>query len=86
MLIELDSRNWGEPLHEDNDILGVFSLHNYDHMTPARAGVMWLGFLGSLGALSYAVYMTYPDRPAVPKEYEGGLDAELGGIGAVRVR
>ena len=46
---------------------------------------MWLGFLGCLGALSTAVYMTYPDTPAFPKEYEGGLDSELGGMGAVRV-
>jgi NADH dehydrogenase (ubiquinone) 1 beta subcomplex subunit 8 len=54
-------------------------------MTPATAGVMWLGFLGCVGALSLGVYLTYPDRPAVPKEYEGGLDRELGGMGAVRV-
>ena len=54
-------------------------------MTPGRAGVMWLGFISCIGLLSYAVYSTYPDRPAFPKEYEGGLDKELGGMGAVRV-
>lgn len=54
-------------------------------MTPGRGAVMWLGFLGCIGALSFAVYSTYPDRPAFPKEYEGGLDRELGGMGAVRV-
>jgi hypothetical protein len=54
-------------------------------MSPARAGIMWLGFLGCIGALSYAVYATMPDYPVFPKEYEGGLDRELGGMGAVRV-
>jgi NADH dehydrogenase (ubiquinone) 1 beta subcomplex subunit 8 len=71
-------------VHEDNDILGMFSLYDYNHLSTARIGVMWLGFLSCIGALSYAVYMVYPDRPAVPKEYEGGLDRELGGMGAVR--
>ena len=80
-----ERRNWGEPVHEDNDILGLFSLHDYTHMSPGRAAIMWLGFFGCIGTLSYAVYATYPDRPAFPKEYEDGLDKELGGLGAVRV-
>ena len=37
----------------------------------------------------YGLYVAssfvYPDRPSVPKEYEGGLDKELGGEGAVLV-
>jgi NADH dehydrogenase (ubiquinone) 1 beta subcomplex subunit 8 len=79
-----ERRNWGEPVHEDNDILGIFSLYDYTHMSPGMAGIMWLGFIGCVGTLSYAVYTVYPDRPAFPKEYEGGLDRELGGMGAVR--
>lgn len=73
-------------MHEDNDILGVFSLEDYRHMTPARGFVMWMGFLATVGGLSYACAVTYPDRPSAPKEYENGLDRELGGAGAVRVR
>ncbi|KAK0841969.1 hypothetical protein LTR03_009601 [Friedmanniomyces endolithicus] len=30
-----ERRNYGEPLHEDNDILGIFSPHEYTHVTPA---------------------------------------------------
>lgn len=46
---------------------------------------MWAFFLSCVGGLSYAVYATLPDRPSAPKEYEGGLEAELGGSGALRV-
>ena len=54
-------------------------------MSGSRGALMWCGFLGILGSLIFAVKMTYPDRPSAPKEYEGGLEAELGGPGAVRV-
>lgn len=46
---------------------------------------MWAFFLSCVGGLGFAVYSTYPDRPSAPKEYEGGLEAELGGPGALRV-
>jgi hypothetical protein len=29
--------------------------------------------------------MTYPDKPSAPREFEGGLENELGGPNAVRV-
>lgn len=35
--------------------------------------------------LSGVVYQFYPDQPAVPKQYEDGLETELGGPGALRV-
>lgn len=31
------------------------------------------------------IYLYYPDRPTVDKGYEGGLDRELGGRGALIV-
>jgi len=79
-----DRRNFGEPVHEDNDILGVFSLEEYTHMSPARGLVLWAGFISCVLGLSYAVSLYYPDRPSAPKEYADGLDKELGGKGAVR--
>lgn len=38
-------------------------------------------FLG----LSGLVYLKYPDQPTYPREFEAGLERELGGPGAVRV-
>ncbi len=31
------------------------------------------------------VSMTYPDKPSAPREFEGGLEKELGGPNALRV-
>ena len=46
---------------------------------------MWGGFISCVLAVYYGVYATLPDRPSAPKEYVDGLEAELGGPGAVRV-
>lgn len=54
-------------------------------MTPAKGALMWAGFISIVLGLSYAVKATYPDRPSAPKEYVDGLEAELGGPGALRV-
>ena len=81
-----ERRNFGEPLHEDNDILGRFALEDYTHMTPSKALVMWGGFIGIVMALYFGTSLVMPDRPSAPREYEGGLDRELGGKGALRAR
>lgn len=44
-------------------------------------GTFVAAFLGVTGL----VYLNYPDKPAFPREFEGGLERELGGPGAVRV-
>ena len=72
-------------MHEDNDILGVFSLHDYEHMTSAQGAAMWALFIAGLFGVYTAVSYTYPGKPSAPKEYESGLFEELGGAGAVRV-
>lgn len=79
-----ERRNFGEPVHEDEDILGIFSLEEYTVMSGRQGTIMWAFFLSCVGALSFAVYATYPDKPSAPKTYEGGLEAELGGSGALR--
>ncbi|KAI9848317.1 MAG: hypothetical protein M1837_000581 [Sclerophora amabilis] len=81
-----ERRNYGEPLHEDNDVLGVFSLHEYTHTTPGK-GLLQLGaFVACVLGLCGVVKMTYPDRPSAPREFPGGLERELGGPRAVRAR
>ncbi|EXJ64599.1 NADH dehydrogenase (ubiquinone) 1 beta subcomplex 8 [Cladophialophora yegresii CBS 114405] len=81
-----EMRNFGEPVHEDNDVLGVFSLHDYTFMSTARGLLLWAGFISAVLGIYYGVSATYPGKPSAPKEYEGGLFEELGGPGAVRAR
>ncbi|ETI28548.1 hypothetical protein G647_00998 [Cladophialophora carrionii CBS 160.54] len=80
-----EMRNFGEPVHEDNDVLGVFSLHDYTFMSTSRGLLLWAGFISAVLGVYYGVSATYPGKPSAPKEYEGGLFEELGGPGAVRV-
>jgi hypothetical protein len=63
----------------------MFSPEEYTHATPGKA-VFQIGlFVAAVFTLCGAVYLTYPDKPSAPKEYEGGLERELGGPKAVRV-
>lgn len=81
-----ERRNFGEPVHEDNDILGIFSPYEYTHFT-AQQGFFLMGcFIATTLGLCGVVSMYYPDRPSVPRTFPGGLDRELGGEGAVWVR
>ena len=79
-----ERRNFGEPVHEDNDILGIFSTEDYTHFTSRRAFFLLGCFAAAVASLTGAVYLTYPDRPAVPRTFEGGLEEELGGPKALR--
>jgi NADH dehydrogenase (ubiquinone) 1 beta subcomplex subunit 8 len=81
-----ERRNYGEPCHEDHDILGVLSLHDYDHFTPGWGGVLFGTFVVAVLGLCGAVSMVYPDKKSAPKTYPDGLEVELGGKGALLVR
>ncbi|KAL3445932.1 hypothetical protein BJX65DRAFT_280149 [Aspergillus insuetus] len=81
-----ERRNFGEPVHEENEILGVFSPEQYTHV-PARKGLLQLGafvvtFLGFCGVVSFF----YPDKPSVPRTFPDGLNKELGGSNALLTR
>lgn len=79
-----ERRNFGEPVHEDHDILGIFSTYEYTWITPGK-GLFQIGvFVAVFLSVCYAVKLTYPDRVSYPREFEGGLERELGGRGAVR--
>ena len=80
-----ERRNYGEPVHEDNDILGMFSPEEYTHMTPGWGVVCWGFAVATFLGLLAVVRVNYPDRPAVKRGFEGGLDRELGGEGTVIV-
>ncbi|KIW90295.1 uncharacterized protein Z519_08939 [Cladophialophora bantiana CBS 173.52] len=79
-----ERRNFGEPVHEDNDVLGIFALEDYTFMSTARGLLLWAGFIACVLGVYYGVSYTYPGKPSAPRELEGGLFEELGGPGAVR--
>jgi hypothetical protein len=63
----------------------MFSTEDYT-WTSAEWGWVLMGtFVATFLGLCGVVYLTYPDRPAVPRTFPGGLEEELGGRGAVRV-
>lgn len=80
-----EKRNFGEPVHEDNEILGVFSPEQYTHVSPSKGffhlGCFVVAFLGLVGVVS----LNYPDKPSAPKTYVDGLEKELGGPNALPV-
>ncbi|KAJ2904810.1 nadh:ubiquinone oxidoreductase subunit [Zalerion maritima] len=81
-----ERRNFGEPVHEENDIIGILSPHLYTWTTTGK-GLLQIGtFIATFLGLCGCVYYTYPDRVSYPKEYENGLQRELGGPGAMRAR
>ncbi|KAI4726291.1 hypothetical protein E4T49_05914 [Aureobasidium sp. EXF-10728] len=81
-----ERRNFGEPVHEDNDTLGLFSTEPYTHFKPGHGAVLLGTFIASVFVLMGVVRQYYPDKPAVPRTFPGGLDRELGGAGAVPAR
>ncbi|GJN66151.1 hypothetical protein PLIIFM63780_003620 [Purpureocillium lilacinum] len=81
-----ERRNFGEPVHEDNDVLGIFSPWEYTWTTTGPGLIMVGTFIAVFLGVSSVVYMNYPDKPSYPREFEGGLERELGGPGAVRAR
>jgi NADH dehydrogenase (ubiquinone) 1 beta subcomplex subunit 8 len=81
-----ERRNYGEPCHEDHDILGVLSLHDYDHFKPAWGFVLLGTFVASVFTLCGVVGVYYPDKKSAARTFPDGLAVELGGKGALLVR
>jgi NADH dehydrogenase (ubiquinone) 1 beta subcomplex subunit 8 len=72
-------------VHEDNDILGVFSPEEYRHFTPGWGAVLMGVFAASVVVLSVTVRQFYPDKKSVPRTFADGLEVELGGPTALLV-
>ncbi|KAK3292002.1 NADH dehydrogenase-like protein [Chaetomium fimeti] len=80
-----ERRNFGEPVHEDHDILGIFSTWEYTWVSTGK-GLFQIGvFVAVFLSVCYGVKLTYSDRTSYPREFEGGLERELGGAGAARM-
>jgi NADH dehydrogenase (ubiquinone) 1 beta subcomplex subunit 8 len=80
-----ERRNYGEPVHEDNDMLGIFSTYDYTWTTPGKGLVMMGTFITVFLSVCYLSSLTYPDKPSAPREFEHGLEKALGGAGTVKV-
>ncbi|KAJ9139147.1 hypothetical protein NKR23_g8108 [Pleurostoma richardsiae] len=81
-----ERRNYGEPVHEDYDQLGMFTPYEYTWVSPGK-GLLQIGaFIATVFSVLAVIKLTYPDKPSYPREFEGGLEKELGGSGAVRAR
>jgi len=81
-----ERRNFGEPVHEDHDMMGMFTPYEYTWVSPGK-GLIQIGiFVSVFVSVCYAVSKVYPDRVSYPREFEGGLEKELGGAGAIRAR
>lgn len=78
-----ERRNYGEPVHEDNDTLGLFTTEVYTWTTPGHGLKLQGAFVVALFTLLGAVYVTVPDKPSVPRTFPGGLEKELGGPGTM---
>ncbi|KAK0625479.1 NADH:ubiquinone oxidoreductase 20.1kD subunit [Bombardia bombarda] len=81
-----ERRNYGEPVHEDHDLLGMFTPYEYTWVKPGKGAMQFGVFVVAVLTLCYTVKQYYPDRVSYPREFEGGLLKELGGAGAVRAR
>lgn len=81
-----ERRAFGEPVHEDNDVLGVFGVEAYTHYPPGKAalclGTAIAAFVGMCATIGY---FFVPESPVPPKEFPGDLEKELGGPNTVSV-
>ena len=80
-----ERRNYGEPVHENHDQMGMFTPYEYTWVSPAKGLAQFGAFVVAFVGLCYTVRAFYPDKKSYPREFEGGLERELGGAGAVRV-
>ncbi|KAN0061351.1 hypothetical protein ACQY0O_006198 [Thecaphora frezii] len=74
-----EKRNFGETLHEQDDVLGVWApdVHAVPAASALRQFLMAVGVVVLFGS---TVYATTPQKPALPRTYpRDGLAAELGG-------
>ena len=63
----------------------MLALHDYNHFTPQWGFVLIGTFIASVFGLCAVVGTVYPDKLSAPKTYPDGLEAELGGKGALLV-
>ncbi|CAO3635741.1 unnamed protein product [Mucor hiemalis] len=73
-----DKRNFGEPVHEEDELFGVWA-PNLHHYSPYKAAAQFALAATLFATLAGVVYKFYPDRPVVKRTYPyNGLTEEFG--------
>ncbi|KAK9477543.1 hypothetical protein V1514DRAFT_333586 [Lipomyces japonicus] len=72
-------RNFNDPLHEDDDVLNMWSPDIHDYVSNAKAGTYILAFFGIVAGSAYALSHVSPEKPAAPRVFQNGLFEEVGG-------
>ncbi|KAK9431976.1 hypothetical protein V1505DRAFT_307603 [Lipomyces doorenjongii] len=72
-------RNYNDPLHEDDEVLNMWSPDIHDFVSDGQAFKSILYFFATVGVGSYICTYFMPDKPAAPRVYPNGLFKELGG-------
>ncbi|KAK9326019.1 hypothetical protein V1517DRAFT_312450 [Lipomyces orientalis] len=72
-------RNYNDPLHEDDDVLNMWSPDIHDFVSDGQAFRSILYFFATVGIGSYICTYFMPEKPAASRVYPNGLFNELGG-------
>lgn len=63
----------------------MFTPEEYTHVTPGKGGMQFGMFIAAILTVVGVISLNYPDKQSAPREFEGGLERELGGPNAIRV-
>jgi len=73
-------RYFGEPLSEEDEMLGVFSYDVHNHVTLGFALKWFFGFAALFAGSCYMITYAWPGKITAPRTYPyNGLEKELGG-------
>ncbi|KAJ2969069.1 hypothetical protein NUW58_g10076 [Xylaria curta] len=62
-----ERRNFGEPVHEDHDVLGIFSPYEYTWVDSRTAFAQLGAFVAVVLGVCWVVGRVYPDKPSFPE-------------------
>ncbi|KAJ2454646.1 hypothetical protein EV183_001394 [Coemansia sp. RSA 2336] len=73
-------RNFGEPIHEQDEVLNMRSPSLYRSPGWKRVSKLWAGVIVTIGTVYYFIGKTRAERPYMRAYYPNGLKDELGGV------
>ncbi|KAJ1732974.1 hypothetical protein LPJ72_003118 [Coemansia sp. Benny D160-2] len=73
-------RNFGEPIHEQDEILNMWAPTRYSSPGWKQVGKMWACTIALVGTVYYIIAKTRSETPYLRAYYPNGLKDELGGL------